>query len=269
MTTTNGTGPGRIVRGWRTRRRMSQLDLALAAGVSARHLSFVETGRSNASRELLLALAEELEVPMRERNGLLLAGGFAPAYAESDLDDPALAPVRAALEELLRLQEPNPALVTDRYGTLRMANRAVGALITDVDPALLTPPVNLYRLSLHPDGLAQHVVNLGQWAEHLIQRLARLARATADPEVTGLLGEVRRYPVPRGTRSSAADDVLLPLRLRHPAGELRLHSTLTTFGAPHDVTLSELALESFFPADETTRRILQELCPPEPAADTP
>lgn len=256
-------GPGEMLRFWRGRRRRSQMDLALAAGVSTRHLSFVETGRSGASRELLGALAEELEIPLRERNALLLAAGYAPAYAERPLDDPGLAPVRGALEQLVAAHEPYPALVVDRWGDVQLAGATVGALLDGLDPDALGPPVNVYRVCLHPGGLAPRIRNLAQWREHLLHRLERQVRVTADGRLTALLAECRGYPgPPAGTVTalpSAAADVLLPLLLDTPAGPLAFHSTMTTFGAPHDVTLAELALETFLPADDTTRAALHAL----------
>lgn len=256
-------GPGEMLRFWRGRRRRSQMDLALAAGVSTRHLSFVETGRSGASRELLGALAEELEIPLRERNALLLAAGYAPAYAERPLDDPSLAPIRGALEQLVAAHEPYPALVVDRWGDVALAGATVGALLDGLDPAALGPPVNVYRVCLHPGGLAPRIRNLAQWREHLLHRLERQVRVTADGRLTALLTECRGYPGPPADTvtalPSAAADVLLPLLLDTPAGPLAFHSTMTTFGAPHDVTLAELALETFLPADDTTRAALQVL----------
>ncbi|WP_166665854.1 MULTISPECIES: helix-turn-helix domain-containing protein [Pseudonocardia] len=253
-------GPGEMLRFWRARRRRSQMDVALAAGVSTRHLSFVETGRSGASRELLGALAEQLEIPLRERNALLLAAGFAPAYAERPLDDPDLAPVRAALEQLVAAHEPYPALVVDRWGDVQLAGRSVTSLLGGLDPVVLGPPVNVYRACLHPGGLAPRIRNLAQWREHLLHRLERQIRVTADPRLGALLAECRDYPAPPETAlPSAGSDVVLPMLLDTPAGTLAFHSTLTTFGAPHDVTLAELALETFLPADEATRAALQAM----------
>jgi transcriptional regulator with XRE-family HTH domain len=262
----NGRGAGGLLRDWRIRRRYSQLDLALAANVSARHLSFVETGRSQPSRELLLALADSLDIPLRERNTMLLAAGYAPTYTVSDLADEDMRAVRSALEHLLAGHEPFPALVVDRYGDVQLANRPVGWLLGDLAPALLTPPTNIYRLSLHPDGLAPRIRNLAEWATHLTDQLARQAHLTDDPKLVALLDEVRAYPTTQHTRhthGAPAHGVLLALHLEHPRGELHLHSTMTNFGAPHDVTLAELSVESFFPADDSTRAILHSL------ADTP
>ena len=254
-------GPGDLLRGWRTRRRRSQMDLALDVGVSTRHLSFVETGRARASRELLIDLCEHLEVPLRERNTLLLAAGFAPTYAESRLDARGLEAVRGALEHLLAGHEPFPALVVDRCGDVVMANRAVGALLAVLDPAVLAPPVNIYRLSLRPDGLAPHVRNLSEWAGHLLHRLERLADLTGDPRLVALREELAEFapPPPQGGPAARAAHVMLPLHLDHPEGELRFYSTITHFGAAWDVTLDELSLESFVPADAESRAVLERL----------
>lgn len=253
--TSTVASPGELLRGWRTRRRRSQMDLALDVGVSTRHLSFVETGRSRASRELLLDLADHLEVPLRERNALLLAAGYAPVYGESTLDSGDLDAVRDALGHLLAGHEPFPALVIDRSGDVVMSNRAVGPLLGMLDPAWSTPPVNVYRLSLHPGALAPHIRNLAQWANHLVHRLERLTDLTGDPKLAALLAEVRTY-VPDAGPSSRDEHVVLPLHLAHPNGDLRLYSTITHFGAAWDVTLDELSIETFVPADAATRDLL-------------
>lgn len=254
---------GALLRQWRQRRRRSQLDLALDTGISARHLSFVETGRSRPSRGLLLALAEQLDVPLRERNALMLAAGYAPTYAESDLDSEETAQAREAIERLLTGHEPYPAVVLDRLGNVVLTNRAVGPLLEGVDSELLQPPVNTYRLSLHPKGMISRIRNPAEWTAHLGHRLTRLARLTGDARLAELLAEIRSYPGVAETlddvHEPAASELLLTLQLAHPAGDLRLHSTLTSFGSPHDVTLSELTIESFFPADDATRQRLQEL----------
>jgi transcriptional regulator with XRE-family HTH domain len=268
----NGTpaSGGELLRQWRQRRRRSQLDLALETGISARHLSFVETGRSRPSRGLLLALAEQLDVPLRERNALMLAAGYAPTYAESDLDSDQLELAREALEHLLAGHEPYPAVVLDRWGDVLLTNRAVGPLLYGVDPELLQPPINVYRLSLHPGGLAPRIRNRDEWTAHLGHPLSRLAGLTGDARLAVLLEEVRGYP---GVAAAVDDyhepvtaELLLTLQLSHPDGDLRLHSTVTSFGSPHDVTLSELTVESFFPADAHTRRLLQRLASPDPDA---
>jgi transcriptional regulator with XRE-family HTH domain len=251
-----------MLRQWRQRRRRSQLDLALDTGISARHLSFVETGRSRPSRGLLLALAEQLDVPLRERNALMLASGYAPAYGESDLDGAETAQAREAIERLLAGHEPYPAVLLDRWGDVVMTNRCVGPLLDGVDAQLLTPPINTYRLSLHPSGLVSRIHNRAEWTAHLGHRLARLARLTGDPRLAELLAEIRSYPgvaeILDDLPDATSSELLLTLQLAHPAGELRLHTTVTSFGSPHDVTLSELTVESFFPADDSTRQRLQE-----------
>ncbi len=245
---------GALLREWRERRRLSQLDLALQAGVSTRHLSFVETGRSRPSAEMVLHLAEELEVPLRERNQLLLAAGFAPVFGQRGLEEPEMGAVRDALDAVLRGHEPYPAVVVDRHWGLVAANRAVSLLTQGVAPELLEPPVNVLRLSLHPGGLAPRIANLGEWRAHLLHRLGREAVSTGDPALAALYVELSELP--GGERSAAHDlaggDIAVPLRLRAGAGELSFISTLTTFGSAVDVTLAELSIESFFPADQVT-----------------
>ena len=254
---------GQLLRQWRQRRRRSQLDLALDTGISARHLSFVETGRSRPSRGLLLALAEQLDVPLRERNALMVASGYAPTYAESDLDSDESQQAREALQRLLAGHEPYPAVVLDRWGDVVLTNRAVGPLLEGVDAELLAPPINTYRLSLHPNGMVSRIRNRAEWTAHLGHRLGRLARLTGDSRLAALLAEIRTYPgvaeVLDDYHEPATSDLLLTLALAHPDGDLRLHSTVTSFGSPHDVTLSELTVESFFPADDATRQRLQNL----------
>ncbi|NMO93721.1 helix-turn-helix transcriptional regulator [Actinomycetospora sp. TBRC 11914] len=261
--TSTVAAPGALLRGWRTRRRRSQMDLALDVGVSTRHLSFVETGRSRASRELLLDLADHLEVPLRERNALLLAAGYAPVYGETRLDDAGLDAVREALGHLLAGHEPFPALVIDRCGDVVMSNRAVGPLLRMLDPAWSRPPVNVYRLSLDPDGLAPHIRNLDQWAGHLVHRLERLTDLTGDPRLAELLAEVRAHVPDDGRAPDRTEHVVLPLHLAHPDGDLRLFSTITHFGAAWDVTLDELSVETFVPADAATRARLAAWLDPE------
>jgi transcriptional regulator with XRE-family HTH domain len=247
---------GDLLRHWRQEARRSQLDLASASGVSTRHLSFVETGRAQPSRALLLHLAEHLEMPLRERNALFLAAGYAPAYAESDLGAEHLRSARDALAHLLEGHEPYPALVLDRWGDVLMTNGATAPLLDGVDPALLATP-NAYRIGLHPDGLLRRVRNPAPWIAHLGQRLTRAVRWSGDPRLVALLTEIRSYPgvaeVLDARPDPGAHDLLLTVTLAAPTGELRLHTAVTTFGAPHDVTLSELAVESFFPADARTR----------------
>jgi transcriptional regulator with XRE-family HTH domain len=251
---------GEHLRHWRQRRRMSQLDLANEAEISTRHLSFVETGRSAPSREMVLRLAERLDVPLRERNALLVAAGYAPMYRERPLDDPALAAAREAVQLVLRSHEPYPALAVDRHWNLVAANAMVAHLLAGVDDALLQPPVNVLRLSLHPRGLAPRIVNLAQWRHHLFERLRQQVHATADPVLEALERELRGYPAPAEDAAERLPGevlgVVIPLQLRTDAGVLSFISTTTVFGTPVDVTLQELALETFFPADDQTRTAL-------------
>ena len=257
-------GAGTLLRGWRERRRCSQLDLSSRAGVSTRHLSFVETGRATPSREMVLLLAEHLDVPLRERNRLLLAAGYAPVHAQTPLQAPALDPVRAAIRQLLDGHDPWPALVVDRGWHLVDANRSL-ALLTDlVHPSLLEPPANVLRATLHPRGLAPHVTNLGAWRAHLLGRLARQVEVSGDEELGDLLAELRRYPGgDRPAELPLAGEIAVPLRLRVGAVPLALISMVATFGTPLDVTVAELSIESFFPADDATARYLHGRSGPE------
>ena len=254
---------GEHLRQWRLRRRMSQLELAGEAEISTRHLSFVETGRSAPSREMVLRLAERLDVPLRERNALLVAAGYAPMYRERPLDDPALAAAREAVQCILSSHEPYPALAVDRHWNLVAANATVSHLLAGIDAALLQPPVNVLRLSLHPQGLAPRIVNLGQWRHHLFERLRQQIQASGDAVLLALEQELQGYPVPPEAQSPhLAGEVLgvaMPLQLRTQRGILSFISTVTVFGTPVDVTLQELALETFFPADEATRDALRAL----------
>jgi transcriptional regulator with XRE-family HTH domain len=253
---------GDHLREWRQRRRMSQLDLALDAEISARHLSFLETGRSQPSRDMILKLAERLDLPLRERNILLNAAGFAPVFPERALGDPELGAARQAVDLVVRGHEPYPALAVDRHWTMVMANAAVASLLAGIDAGLLRPPVNVLRLSLHPDGLAPRIVNLGEWRAHLFERLRQQIDLTADPVLVALKGELEAYPAPERAGAASAVDyagIVVPLQLASEAGILSFFSTTTVFGTPVDVTLSELAIESFFPADAKTAGILQGL----------
>jgi transcriptional regulator with XRE-family HTH domain len=253
---------GDYLRHWRQHRRLSQLDLAQEAEISTRHLSFVETGRSAPSREMVLRLAERLDIPLRERNALLVAAGYAPMYRERSLDDPALAPARRAVELILKSHEPYPALAVDRHWNLVAANRMLPHLMEGADASLLQPPVNVLRLSLHPQGLAPKIANLVQWRAHIFERLRQQIHATGDSQLSQLLDELRALPVPEGCDETIAGElpgVLMPFRFRTPAGLLSFISTTTIFGTPVDVTLQELALETFFPADETTAQALRDL----------
>jgi transcriptional regulator with XRE-family HTH domain len=254
---------GEHLRAWRQRRRLSQLDLAGRADISTRHLSYVETGRANPSREMVLRLTARLEVPLRERNIFLVAAGYAPMYRESRLDDPAFAAAKQAVELLLKSHEPFPALAVDRHWNLVAANRMVPHLLTDVDSSLLRAPINVLRLSLHPLGLAPKIINLAQWRSHLFERLANQIGATLDPALTALLADLRSLPAPQSEQDEHLDGehlgIAVPLKLRSPVGTLSFISTTTIFGSPVDVTLQELALETFFPLDEFTKRALQAL----------
>jgi transcriptional regulator with XRE-family HTH domain len=255
---------GELLREWRERRRLSQLDLSIQAEVSTRHLSFVETGRSKPTPEMILRLTEELEVPLRERNLMLLAGGYAPAYPEHAFDEPQLGAVRAALRQVLTGHEPYPAVVVNRWWELLDANSGIALLTGSVAPALLRSPVNVLRLSLHPQGLAHRIVNLGQWRHHLFERLRQQIHATGDGALASLLEELRSYPEPEGAHEARLEGemlgVLMPFRFRTSQGAvLNFISTTTIFGTPVDVTLQELALETFFPADEATAAALRQL----------
>ena len=245
---------GQLLRRWRTGRRLSQLDLSTRAGVSARHLSFVETGRSRPTREMILRLAEELDVPLRSRNELLLAGGFAPAYAHRDLGGPELATVLAALRDVLAGHEPYPAILLDRHWTMVDANAAVAPLLAGAATWLLEPPVNVLRLSLHPDGMAPRIRNLPQWRTHVLHRLDRQARATGDPVLRDLHAELSALP--GGLARAVPDGLVVPLRYALDGRELSLFSVTSVLGTPLDVTLSELAVESFLPADAATAAAL-------------
>lgn len=249
---------GELIREWRQLRRRSQMDLALDAEISTRHLSFIETGRARPSRDMVLLIADHLAVPLRERNTMLLAAGFAPLFSERPLDDPELAPARRAIDLVLRGHEPYPALAIDRHWNLVAANAAIGPLIGSASPALLVPPVNVLRLSLHPEGLAPMIVNLAEWRGHLLERLKRQLATTADTGLNDLLDELCAYPAREG-RGAAEDlgGIVVPLRLATPLGELNLFSTTTVFGTPLDVTLAELAIEAFFPADAATAERLR------------
>jgi transcriptional regulator with XRE-family HTH domain len=251
---------GVLLREWRQRRHLSQLDLAGDAEVSTRHLSYVETGRALPSREMVLRLADRLEVPLRERNRLLTAAGYAPMFAERRLDDPALQSARQAIELVLRGHEPYPALAVDRHWTMLSHNRAVPPLLQGVDPELLKPPLNVLRLSLHPNGLAPRIVNLRQWRAHIFARLHQQVTASADPVLAALEEELRAYPSPMGEHDDDIEaSVIVPLVLATPMGTLSFISTTTVFGTPVEITLSELALETFFPADAKTGEVLRSM----------
>ena len=252
-----------MLREWRTRRRRSQLDLAVEVGMSTRHLSFVETGRSRPSPELLMTIAEHLDVPLRERNGLLLAAGYAPRYGQRTLDDPSMRTVRESMQRLLDAHDPFPGVVIDRCWNVVAANAAAGRLVAGLPAELLGPPMNVYRVCLHPDGLAGVTVNFDDWARTLLAQLRRSLTLTADPALQALVDEVTGYPnvATLAARESPTvgeePPLLVPVTLRSAAGELSLFTTLTTFGTPRDVTLDELAVELFFPADDDTAAVLR------------
>ena len=253
---------GEHLREWRQRRHLSQLDLAVEAEISSRHLSFVETGRAAPSREMVLRLAERLEVPLRERNVLLVAAGYAPAFPQRSLDDPMLKSARQAIDLVLKAHEPNPALAYDRHWNLVSANRMVAPLLEGIPERLLGQPLNILRLAFHPEALAPRTVNLAEWCGHLLERLHRQCEATADPELIRLYNDLKAHPIPARAGPLPPDNnVAIPLKLRHNGEVLSFISTTMVFGTPVDVTLSELALETFFPADDpTTARIRQMAC---------
>jgi transcriptional regulator with XRE-family HTH domain len=252
---------GELLRGWRERRRLSQLDLANEVEVSTRHVSFVETGRSQPSREMVLRLAEHLDVPLRDRNQLLLAGGFAPIYSEASLHSPAMLAIREALRRLLKAHEPYPALVVDRWWNVVEANAGIQLFTEGVAPELLQAPLNALRLTLHPDGMAGRITNLSEIRASVLGSLQRQVASTADADLQDLYDELRGYST--DDRSSveipASSEVVVPMRLRYDDRELSLLTTIATFGTPLDVTVSELMIESFFPADDATAEALREL----------
>jgi transcriptional regulator with XRE-family HTH domain len=250
---------GEHLRQWRQRRHLSQLDLAGDAEISARHLSFVETGRAAPSRDMVLKLAERLNVPLRERNVLLVAAGFAPAFPQRSLDDPALRSARAAIDLVLRAHEPSPALAYDRHWNLVSANRMVFPLLQGVPERLLGQPINILRLAFHPDALAGRTVNVAEWCGHLLERLHRQCEATADPGLIKLYGELRSYPIPARSAPLPADNVAIPFKLRFGGDVLSFMSATMIFGTPVDITLSELAIETFFPADEFTAQRMRSM----------
>jgi transcriptional regulator with XRE-family HTH domain len=258
---------GELVRSWRTARRRSQMDLALDVGVSTRHLSFVETGRARPSPELVLALADRLDVPLRERNDLLLAAGYAPRYPERSLDDPHLQRARSAMQRMLDAHDPYPGVAIDRHWNIVLANRAASMLIAAVPADLLGPPVNVFRVCLHPRGLAAHTRNLDEWAAYLLGQLRRAWVRTNDAEFAALLAELREDPRiaaidDHAISSSAQDALVVPVDLDLDGTELSMFTTLTTFGGPRDVTLDELAVELFYPADDRTEALLRDTAAP-------
>lgn len=263
---------GELLRDWRRRRRLTQLDLADLAQISTRHVSFIETGRSLPSRAMLLRLADRLDVPLRERNQLMTAAGLAPMYSERSLDHPALHEAYAAIELVLYGHEPHPALAVDRHWNLIAHNRAVAPLLAGVPDFLLARPANVLRASLHPEGLATRIVNPGEWRAHILHRLRHQIDTTGDPVLQALYEELAAYPALEDydeTELPSSLHVAVPFRLRSELGELAFISTTTVFGTPMDVTLSEVAIESFFPADAATAQAMRafgaSLTPDDPA----
>jgi len=253
-------GVGPLLRRWRDQRRLSQMELALEAAVSTRHLSFVETGRSKPSRNMVVKLAQHLDVPLRERNELLLAAGYAPAYPETSLEDAEMGPVREVVRRLLAAHEPYPAVAVDRRWELVDGNAGVPLITAGAAAHLLEPPVNALRLSLHPEGVAPRIANLAEWRGHVLGRLRREVGVTQDPQLRTLLAELESYPgdEPGATTQPVPGAIVVPLRLRHASGELAFMSTVTTFGTPLDITVSELSIEAFCPADAHTAAVLRE-----------
>jgi transcriptional regulator with XRE-family HTH domain len=262
---------GERLRDWRQRRRLSQLDLACEAEISTRHLSFLETGRSIPSREMVLHLAEQLDVPRRERNVLLIAAGYAPIFPERALQDPVLESARKAVDLVLEAQKPYPAFALDRHWTIAATNGALPQLYDGVAAELLQPPVNALRLGLHPEGLARKIANLAEWRAHLLARLRRQIDLTGDTVLIELLEQVSKYPGGVSKTPSipgaAQHAVVVPLQIQTSAGVLSFFSTTTIFGSPVDVTLSELALECFYPADDGTAEIVRSLSAPSQEID--
>ncbi|BCM70693.1 MULTISPECIES: helix-turn-helix domain-containing protein [Streptomyces] len=261
--TVAGTGVGPLLRAWRERRRISQLELALRADSSARHISFVETGRSRPSEEMVLRLAEQLEVPVRERNALLLAAGYAPRYPETPLDDPALDALRDGMERLIRGYEPYPALVVDATYTVVAANRGIARLLTGVAEELLAPAPNAMRLTLHPEGLAPRIRNLREWRGHLLAQMEREIALHRSDRLRALYEEVAAYPVPEEPPGAEPAEPVayfaLPMRIEHDGRILSFVSSISTFNTPMDVTVAELAIETFLPADPATAAYLHGL----------
>ncbi|MFF8593695.1 helix-turn-helix domain-containing protein [Streptomyces sp. NPDC015220] len=260
-----GPGVGPLLRAWRERRRVSQLELALRADSSARHISFVETGRSRPSEEMVLRLAEHLEVPVRERNALLLAAGYAPHYPETPLNDPALGALREGLERLILGYEPYPALVVDAHYDVVTANRGITMLLEGVPESLLAPPLNAMRLTLHPEGLAPRIHNLREWRGHLLAQMERQIALHRSGTLRALYEEVAAYPVPEaghGVVEEPDQDVpyfALPMRIEHEGRVLSFVSSISTFNTPMDVTVAELAIETFLPADPATVKYLHSM----------
>lgn len=247
---------GKLIREWRTRRSLSQMALASDSAVSTRYLSFIETGRARPSREMVLHLAEQLDVPLRERNRLLLAAGYAPFFSQRSLDDEQMTPVREALDRFLEAHLPYPAAIVDGHWNLVAANDGIGFMTEGVAPELLEPPANVFRIALHPDGMAPRILNFEEWSGHLLSRVRRQAALTGDSEMVALYEELSSYPDVSVDHVVDSSMPLLLHRLKLANQELSFFSTVTTFGTATDVTLSELSLEAFYPADERTKRVL-------------
>lgn len=247
---------GFLLKQWRNRRRLTQLNLALGAEISQRHLSFLESGRARPSRDMIMLLAEQLGVPLRDRNVILNAAGFAPQFPHQPLDAPGLFVARETIDRILRGHLPHPALAVDRHWNLLSANPAVDFLLSDVAPHLLQGKVNVLRASLHPEGLAPRILNLGEWRTHILSRLKHEIEVTADHQLAALRDELMALPCPEPARRKRAEtqvrDIAVPLRLKSPVGPLAFISTTTVFGTAVDVTLSEVTIEAFFPADSDT-----------------
>ncbi|GLW48544.1 transcriptional regulator [Streptomyces sp. NBRC 14336] len=264
MTTATDRGVGPLLRAWREQRRVSQLELALRAGSSARHISFIETGRSRPSEEMVLRLAEHLDVPVRERNALLLAAGYAPRFPETPLDDPALDAVRTGMERLIQGYEPYPAIVVDATYTVLAANQGILMLLDGIPEHLLEPPLNAMRLTLHPEGLAPRIRNLREWRGHLLAQMERQIALRRSEPLRELYEEVAAYPVPEGQdlgHEEAVPSFALPLVIEHEGRTLSFVSSISTFNTPMDVTVAELAIETLLPADPATVKYLQSLMP--------
>ncbi len=254
---------GDLLREWRGRRRLSQLNLAYDAEISPKHLSFIETGRAQPSREMILRIAKQMKIPLRARNVLLTAGGFAPVFPERSLDNESLESVRRIVELVLKEHQPNPSLALDRYWNLVSANKAVNFLLTEVDSSLLAPPVNVLRVSLHPKGIAPQIINYEEWREHLLERLRRQIEITADAGLLELFRELKSYPKPKKLKPQnrsgkfSNSNIAVPLQIDTERGELSFLSMTTVFGTPVDITLAELIIESFFPIDEFTGEVMK------------
>lgn len=258
-TSVSTTAFGDLLRRWRTARGLSQLELSTATGVSSRHLSFLETGRAQPSKQIVLFLAEQLDVPLLDRNDLLLAAGFAPGYDSRSLDHPAMSQVRESIQRLLAAHEPYPALVMDGGWHRLLANEGTRLFLDGVPDFLLAEPVNVLRVTLHPEGMAPRIANLAEWGEHLLLRLRRQIARRPDDDLAALYEELAGYPGVRSRAGRSAEPgqrVVLPIEFRTDHGVLRFLNTTTSFGAPLDASLSEVLIEAFYPADEATRRAL-------------